>query len=49
MVRYNDKVFCLVPPPLGRRLGGGTPAITGHPKSLTPTLSLREREQIRFL
>jgi hypothetical protein len=33
-----------VPPPLGRRLGGGTPAIIGHPESLTPTLSLMERE-----
>jgi hypothetical protein len=42
--------FCLVPPPLGRTprlwratLGGGTPALMGHPESLTPTLSLRER------
>jgi hypothetical protein len=52
----SPKLFCLVPPPLGRTprlwratLGGGTPALTEHPESLTPTLSLREREQIRFL
>jgi hypothetical protein len=38
------KVYYLVPPPLGRRLGGGTPALTVHPESLTLTLSLRERE-----
>jgi hypothetical protein len=39
-------IFRPVPPPLGRRLGGGTLAMTGKSESLTLALSLREREQI---
>ena len=39
-------IFRPVPPLLGRRLGGGKPAMTGKSESLTLALSLRERGQI---